>query len=190
MKGSLPTRLLHLMLAAATIHQLVVSLFMQMPRPPGRTGDLAFDFHQIVGLASLGILLLFWVWTVVRRYEHGFSDLVPWFSSAQRKAVIEDLGLHLGAVRRGKFPQPAAKSALASAVHGLGLVVATGMAASGAVVYVLTEANQAVTGLGAAALDAHRVVANLMWAYLVAHASIALLHQMKGHNVLQRMFTT
>jgi cytochrome b561 len=190
MKGSLPTRLLHLMLAAATIHQLVVSLFMQMPHPAGRAGDLAFDFHQIVGLASLGILLLFWAWTVVRRCEHGFSDLVPWFLSARRKAAVEDLGLHLAAIRRGKFPHPAAKSAFASAFHGLGLVVATAMAASGAVVYVLTDANGAMTGLGAAALDAHHALANLMWAYLIAHASVALLHQMKGHNVLQRMFTT
>jgi cytochrome b561 len=190
MKRSLATRLLHLLMAAAIIHQLVVSLFMQMPRPSRRSGDLAFDLHEIIGLASLGILLLFWVWTVIRRYEHGFSDLVPWFSSVRRKAAIEDLGLHLAAIRKGKFSQPAAASPFVSAVHGLGLLVATAMAASGTVVYVLVEANGAVTGLGAAALDAHRVLANLMWAYLIAHASMALLHQMKGHNVLQRMFTT
>lgn len=28
-----------------------------------------------------------------------------------------------------------------------------------------------------------------MWLYLVGHASLAVLHQMKGHDVLKRMFS-
>jgi cytochrome b561 len=190
MKRSLLTRLLHLLLAAAIIHQLAVSLVMQMPNPSGRRGTLGFEFHEIVGLLSLGVLAIFWVWTLVRRREHGFTVLVPWFSSVRRKAAMEDLSLYLGAIRKRVFPQPPDESPFARAVHGLGLLVATSMAATGAVVYVLMEANGKVTGLGAVALDAHRALANLMWAYLIAHASIALLHQMKGHSVLQRIFTT
>jgi cytochrome b561 len=65
MKPSLPTRLLHFLVVAATIRQLVISLFMQMPSSSGRSGSLAFAFHQIVGLVSLDILLFFWVWTTV-----------------------------------------------------------------------------------------------------------------------------
>jgi cytochrome b561 len=31
-------------------------------------------------------------------------------------------------------------------------------------------------------------MANLMWAYVVGHAGLAVLHQWMGHRVLQRMF--
>jgi cytochrome b561 len=37
-------------------------------------------------------------------------------------------------------------------------------------------------------LQAHRILANLMWAYVVGHAGMAVLHQVCGHRVLQRIF--
>ena len=72
MKRVLTTRLLHLILAAAIIHQLFGSYVMHSPRPSGRQGNFAFSLHEFVGLASVAILALFWLWIVVRRKEHGF----------------------------------------------------------------------------------------------------------------------
>jgi len=73
------------------------------------------------------------------------------------------------------------ESALASATHGLGLLTVFAMAATGAVI--------AVAGVpGGIVLQIHKLLANLMWAYVVAHAGIALLHQVQGRQVLQRMF--
>ena len=40
---------------------------------------------------------------------------------------------------------------------------------------------------GGLVLQIHKVLANLMWAYVIAHAGIALLHQAQGHDVLRRM---
>jgi cytochrome b561 len=58
---ALPTRLLHLLLAAAIVHQLAINLLMQKPEP-GRPEKLGFELHQGVGLASAGILVIFWHW--------------------------------------------------------------------------------------------------------------------------------
>ena len=89
-----------------------------------------------------------------------------------------------------RLPVPVVESPLASATHGLGLLMATVMAVTGAVVYFQMGVDGGMTDLGHQALAIHRPAANLMWAYLIGHASIALLHQMSGHQVLQRMFST
>jgi cytochrome b561 len=38
-------------------------------------------------------------------------------------------------------------------------------------------------------LEVHETFANVMWAYLVAHAALALLHEWAGHRTIRRMFS-
>ncbi len=38
-------------------------------------------------------------------------------------------------------------------------------------------------------LELHQAEANLMWAYLVGHAAMALLHHFLGEATLRRMFS-
>jgi len=189
MKRSFPTRFLHLLLAAAIVHQLVVSLFMEAPRG-GRLGDTAFDLHQYVGVGSMGIIFLFWIWTLVRRREHHVATLVPWLSSKRRRAVFADLGLHLSALKRFELPLPGEESPLVSAVHGLGLIAATAMAATGTAIFFLAAPDGSLTGYASTVLDLHSLLASLMWVYVIAHAATAVLHQISGQKVLQRMFGT
>ena len=79
MNRSLPARLLHLLLAAAIVHQLAVSLLMQKPEP-GRPENLGCELHQGVGLASAGILVIFWLLVLVRRRIKGHVVLKRMFS--------------------------------------------------------------------------------------------------------------
>lgn len=81
----------------------------------------------------------------------------------------------------GRLPVGDGEAPLASSVHGLGLLTALGMGATGAWLF----AQSVPAGLG---LDVHKTLANLMWAYVVSHAGLAVLHQATGHLVLQRMF--
>ena len=74
--------------------------------------------------------------------------------------------------------------ALAGAVHGLGLLAATGMALSGAT-YFFTERSSPVHRL---ALASHHLIANLMWAYVIGHVSLALIHRLRGDDIFARMF--
>lgn len=83
----------------------------------------------------------------------------------------------------GAFVYPAAnpKTPLASGGHGLGLLTALAIGASGG--WLSTQA--VPDGL---VLEVHKVGANLMWAYVVGYAGLAVLHQIAGHRVVQRMF--
>lgn len=187
MPRSLFTRILHTALTIAILHQLVVSWFMERPRPGGG-GNLGYELHQAIGLASIGILGLFWAWTVVRQREHGLADLLPWFSVQRRRAVLQDIAKHARSLVQCRLPDPEDETPLASAVHGLGLLAATAMALTGLAVFVMMGQDGALVGPGRLFLDVHRVAANAMWAYLIGHAALALLHQVAGHLVLERIF--
>src|SRR5260221_13922345 len=189
MSRSVITGGLHVLIATAVVHQLVVSLIMTSPRPRQIGGDSAYALHQNVGLASVAVLALFWLWAMVRRREHGLAALFPWFSSIRRRALIGDLLAHLRSLRRLRLPQPGEVTPLASTVHGLGLLLVTLMATTGAAIYLFAAPDGSMPPLAAILQEVHKVAANLVWAYLVAHAGLALAHELLGHRTLQRMFT-
>ena len=187
MKRSFTTRALHLLLTVAIVHQLFISLIMKIPRH-GRPGNTGFELHEYVGIASMGIIVAFWFWTLVRRSEHGIGEILPWFSASRRRALYDDILTHLRAIRRFDLPRADAATPLASAIHGLGLLAASAMAGTGTIIFFLMAPDGSLSGFGKVMFDLHLLLSNLMWAYLIAHASIAVLHQLKGHAVLQRIF--
>ena len=185
MPRSLLTRLLHATIALAVIAQLVGIGLAEPPRA-GTPGNLMFSVHQFVGLGTLGVLVAFWLWTLLRR-EHGFTALVPWFSRNRRAAVVADLREHLAVLRQLRLPQPGSETPLASAIHGLGLIVATTMATTGATVFVGMAPDGTLPAWADVALSLHKATANLMWAYLIGHPAVALLHEAMGHRLLRGM---
>ena len=68
-------------------------------------------------------------------------------------------------------------------MHGLGLLAVTAMAATGTV-WFFTHGTPAAH----LAMDVHKVVANLVWAYLFAHAGLATVHWLLGSDIFSRMF--
>lgn len=172
------TKLLHILFAAAVVHQLFISLIMVVPEG-NRPGNSYFELHEWVGVITLGLLVTFWIWTLVRRGETRFGMLFPWFSGARRSAFWADLKAHLASLMRRRVPLTE-ESPLASAVHGLGLLIATAMASTGVIGYFVPAASLL--------LEVHKTIAPVMWAYLVGHVGLALLHQIAGHRILQRMF--
>lgn len=172
------TRIIHILLALTITIQLALSTAMQSPGR-NRPGDQWFEVHEKVGLASLAVLAGFWIWGLVRTREVGFAMLFPWFSLNRMRAVIADLGVHLRSIRHGKLPLREAKP-LANAVHGLGILVATIMAVTGAAGYFIPQAR--------ALLGIHTAFSTLMWAYLIGHAGIAVIHGFSGDRLLWRMF--
>ena len=174
------TRLLHAALLLAALWQLIGSNFIE-PARVGQPANLMFELHEIVGLTTLGLVVAFWLWSMVRRCETPFAALFPWLSASRLKAVGADLSRHWGEVKRFRLPGGEAETPLASAVHGLGLLTALAMGASGAWLFTQAVPEGPV-------LEVHKLIANLMWAYVVGHAGLAVLHQVSGHRVLQRMF--
>lgn len=177
------TRLLHAGVALAVIWQLGVSLAMQGPR--GTTpGDTLFSTHSYVGLAALGLIVLFWINLTLRRIGTNAGALFPWFSAERRAALWADTRAHLAALMRLRLPPYVEGSALASAVHGLGLLLMTLMAASGTAWW-FTEPSAAAGVFE----NVHKLFANLAWVYLIAHAGLAVLHHLRGEASLSEMWS-
>ena len=177
------TRLLHLTVLLVVLHQLLSSSVMERPFPGDEPGWPYF-LHEQVGVVGLGVLALFWLWTLVRRpLETPVTRLAPWFSPSQIGAVFEDIARLVRALSSFRAP-PLDLDALASAVHGLGLLVASFLALSGAAWFYLF----AGTPYGRIVMGMHKLSANLMWAYLIGHALVALVHHALGDDIFSRMF--
>jgi cytochrome b561 len=174
------TRILHLLLLLAVLNQLITSQLIQRPLP-GDAPSALFSLHEYVGLATFVIVFAFWLWTLLRRGETRFVRLFPWFSPRHMKALVVDT---LGQLHRLSHGDPSDHDggAMASAVHGLGLAVMTGMAVTGTLYFFMSGP------LAHTALSLHSLMANLVWAYLISHSAMAALHHLLGSDILVRMF--
>ncbi|MBT9385224.1 cytochrome b/b6 domain-containing protein [Pseudooceanicola sp. CBS1P-1] len=179
-RHALPTRLLHAGLALAILVQLLTSLGME-PEEHGHAGNLLYTFHELGGLASLGLVLAFWLWTLARRRGSAPGALFPWLSARRRGLLGADIGQHLRQLSRLRFPEHGPETPLASAVHGLGLCLMTVMAATGTL-YLLSGAPDPEAA--GAIMLIHKALANLVWAYLIGHAAMAVLaHLLSGFDI-------
>jgi hypothetical protein len=119
------TRILHLLLLLCVINQLGSDHFMHRPLPGGSAWTL-YTLHEYAGLVSFGLVLASWLWTLIRRGETKIGRLFPWFSPSSVKTVILDALVQVARLF-GAEPLQDGSGALASAVHGLGLMTLTAM---------------------------------------------------------------
>ena len=177
---SLLTKLLHGALLCSVLFQLIGSTWIEIPETT-QPGNFFCELHQIVGLVTLALVTAFWVWMIARRRETPIAALFPWASRTRLVALRGDMLRHCHCIRRLQIPPARDDGPVASAVHGLGLLAALAMASTGAWLFTQDVPSGWV-------LEVHKLVSNLMWAYVVGHAGLAVLHQLAGHQVLQRMF--
>lgn len=182
------TRLSHMGLAISIIIQLLTSLIMRGPRH-GRTPDAFFALHEIVGFVALGFAFLFWCNVMLRHRGTPLSLLFPWFSMRRIGAVWSDGLRHVGEIIRYRLPDYDGVSPLASAVHGLGLLLMTVMAVSGTI-WFIGQLLGLPEGM-ALRLDIiiHHLFANLVWVYLIGHGLLALVHHVANQADIRRMWS-
>lgn len=174
-RRSAVTKILHWLAALAIMTQLGLSLVMQSPAR-NRPGDSFFEIHEKVGIAATAILVAFWIWSIVRTGETRLVAFFPWFSPKKLGLVAADARRFFAPFEPGTTERP-----FASAIHGLGLIIATVMALSGALGYFFASAKPL--------LEVHETVAPLMWAYLIGHVAVSLLHELRGERVIGAMLS-
>ena len=180
-----PTQVLHNLMALLITAQLAVGALMHAPRP-GEAPRTMFELHEVLGLTSLATVAAFVAWALLRRVDTPVRQLFPWFGEA-RARVLGQFVLLLRGLWQRRLPDPEATADFASAIHGLGLLAAIGMSASGGLYWLLTEILGNTGNLPHQIGEFHSTLANLMWAYLGGHVFMALLHQWLGHGTLLRV---
>lgn len=184
------TRWLHAGIALGITAQLGLSLVMEAPDDKDEVLASGlplqlFEAHEFIGMALLALLLLHWLWSLSGHVHGGVGHLFPWFSK-QRMDLVKG---EIRDVSKFKVPDPEISNELAGAVHGLGLLAATAMAATGAVIFFNLSATGHMTDLGEAFHNIHGFVAPLMWAYLIGHFAVAVIHKRMGHTNVKEMFS-
>lgn len=186
-RHSRATRIVHLGLAGAVIMQLLSSLVMSSPKP-GEPDDMFFEVHEYAGLAALGFALIFWAVVLVRRHGTETASLLPWFGARDRRAVWQDVGNHASHLWRGEMVPFDQSGPMASAIHGLGLLLMTVMATLGAIWFAL-ELVGATGRLAELAIEVHKLFGNVAWAYLIGHGLLAIVHHVRGEASLGEMWS-
>lgn len=187
-KHGFPTRLVHIGLALTIIANLAISLVMEEPHRD-QAGDLFFQLHRFVGIAAFFLSVAFWLVIFLRKRGTALGLIFPWFSSARLRALKADIKAHFNAALKFRLPAFEQDGALSSAVHGLGLLLMTLMALTGAIFGISMQLNSTDATFVRTAIEMHEIFANLVWAYLIAHLLMAILHQYLSHMNISEMWS-
>ncbi|MBF0281609.1 MAG: cytochrome b/b6 domain-containing protein [Zetaproteobacteria bacterium] len=181
------SRILHWMFSYAIIFQLISESLMKRPKP-GRVRDeqqiFFFEAHEYVGLL---VLLLITLRLLYVMKKNQWLELYPWISSAGVSAVLQEVKQVPGWFA-GKLAMNL-DSPLAKTVHGLGLLLALALGITGCTMYLGMDADGTMRGVVHSAKELHEGLGSLLWIYIIGHVGMVIFHQLKGHQVLQRIYS-
>ncbi|WP_417781953.1 cytochrome b/b6 domain-containing protein [Terasakiella pusilla] len=181
------TRLFHMLIAFGITTQMLLTLVMVHPKP-GRDANIFYNAHEYLGAFLLGILILNWAWTFIRKGPVSPGHLFPWFSKARLLALKADIAKYISHLFRFKLPTTEEPSPLAGSIQGLGMSAGTLLALSGTLLLLYADPSQKMTGWLHDVKEIHEALGPLMWGYLAVHAGAGMFHQLAGHNIIQSMF--
>lgn len=182
------TRILHLLVAAGVTAQMLTSLVMVYPKP-GRLPNQWYEIHETIGLGLLGVVGLYWLWIAARTAFRGHPMMMlPWFSMRRLEALRADTAETVRAMSHLRLPSGGEARPLPAAVQGLGLLLALALAGTGTAIDLAMAPDGGLSPLMHGVKEVHEAMALPMWAYLVIHPLLGLLHQVAGHHSLNRMF--
>ncbi len=169
-------RRIHLALAVTVTIQLALGMIMSKDTP------LLVETHEYFGLAVATIVLIHWLISLGSGPQ-GMAHLFPWSGSGMRA-----VGADVKAALRGELAEGGPGGKLAGFIHGLGLLAATGMAATGVAIFVFIKTGQGKTPLAHDVREIHETIATLLEIYWVGHVGIGILHKLKGHDTIKQMW--
>jgi len=160
---------------------------MRQPRP-GRLRTafeaLTFAVHEYVGLALILVLVAHWLLHLARRAPKGLGHFFPWVSRERmgrlRVEATDLMRLQLG--------EPDAQDAIAGAIQGLGLVIATILAITGGIVFFGMADDGTMSATIRSVRKAHTTLAPLMWGYIGIHVVATIVHVAAGHRSILAIF--
>lgn len=187
-RHSRSTRIAHGGMALAVGVDVVTSLIQE---PPGQIypANVFFQVHQAAGLAAGAFALALWLIMVFRKVGTPFGLLVPWFSARRLAAVWLDLKAQLGGLRAHHRPPYHEAAPFSSAMQGLGLVLISAMALTGTIYFAALHAGAVNRSSAVLAMGLHRTLGDLVWAFLLGHGLVSLIHHYGLDKSLAEMWS-
>jgi cytochrome b561 len=173
--------------ALLVIAQAATSQVMTAPGK-NRIEDGLFEIHEFTGIVSFFLIFLFWLYTLLRKGGTRPGLLFPWFNRVNRQALSIDSRRHWRSLAAFRMPEHVHDSPLVSAVHGLGILLMMLMATTGVIWFIAIDLGDMAKIFAGVSKEAHEIFSNLVWAYLVGHAGLALINQFTGRQPLSDMW--
>ena len=182
------TRWLHALIALSLTIQLILSLVLAPPDELDDASELAkaaMEGHELIGLIAAGLLLLHWIWMLIPNNDVKLANLFPIMGAGLQQTKSD-----IGYILKNKMLPRADHGGLSGLVHGLGILIASAVAATGVGLYVVMDfTTQGFENpLFEEIAEVHELFGNLMWAYLIAHVFAAALHEYTDEPIISRMF--
>ncbi|MDQ6993171.1 MAG: cytochrome b/b6 domain-containing protein [Mariprofundus sp.] len=184
-----PTKVLHKGMALTVVVQVGLSLFMQHPKPNVVRDPLAlqlFDAHEWVGIAATLIVLAHVTYSLMCSGHASWRTLLPWLTSDGRSQLGKELGQVSSWFSKG-LPHPDASHALASTIHGFGLLAVLMQGFTGVCIFLGMAEDGTVTEGVHDVMELHEGIGMFIIAYLLLHVAAAIWHQKQGHDVISRI---
>lgn len=185
------TRLIHWCFALMIPLQLLSEELMKRPKP-GRIREemqmFWFEVHEWVGMLLLVAIVLRFAWAFMSK-EFSLQRLYPYMFASRRPGLIAEIK-QVPSWFKGHLPDVNDEDTfIPGVVHGLGLLLVLAMAMTGATMLYGMEDSGLMTGFIHDAKDIHELLGSLLWAYLIAHVGMTIVHQLAGHHLLARIFS-
>jgi cytochrome b561 len=179
------TLVLHAALAMGVVVEVALQSVMHVPAGVGLgVRDWhreAFEIHARIGPTVAVICLLHWLWICLPYARPGVGYLFPWLRKDGRAALRRDFA-ELG---RLKLPARKQQGALAGTVQGLGLSAVTGSVVGGMISYLGYFVGVPISAHALHLTAWEQVImAWFVWAFLIGHVSMALLHWTGGLGLI------
>ena len=185
------SRVFHIALLLTVLAQLLTEQFMQVPKP-GEPIDLVagfiFSVHQMIGFIVL-IIAITYLLVIMDKLEHR-TRLFPWLDRDLRAALLIEIKRDLPGWFTGKLPNPEQAHLIAGTVHGLGLLLATGLGMTGSIIFLGIKHDGSMPPAIHTLREIHELLGTMLWIFIIGHVSMAVIHQIKGHRVLQAIFSS
>ncbi|MGV8950342.1 MAG: cytochrome b/b6 domain-containing protein [Cypionkella sp.] len=177
------TKGLHATLAIAVGAALFSSLILQEPDPFHPENGF-FELHQAATVLASVTALGLWLSIFTRRTGTAAGALLPWFSAARRDSLRADALRQGRALARGYLPPFIPAAPLSTAAQGLGLIVVTAMALSGAFACLALHNAGISARFAAFTMQLHWGLTALTWAFFIGHTAFAVLLHLAGDQNL------
>ncbi|GAV19386.1 prokaryotic cytochrome b561 [Mariprofundus micogutta] len=190
MKHDRTIRILHIFIIITVFTQLLTELFMQVPKPGEKIDPLMgliFSAHEIMGMVVLTIVIVYLM--IVGDKEEHRSRLFPWLTADGRSGLICELKRDVPGWFKGILSKPEDAHLIAGSVHGLGIILAFLLGATGCIIYLGMKHDGSMPPAIKSIREFHELLGTTMWIFVCGHLFMATMHQIKGHRVLQAMFS-
>jgi len=142
------------------------------------------EWNGFIVLAIAAFYLMF-----LTNDSDDWKRLFPWMSTSGCKGLWREVGSDVPGWLNGHLKRPAEAHHIAGTVHGLGILLLIGLGSTGIMIFMGLESSGAMDEDTKLLRGLHAYLGTLIWIYTFGHIGMAIIHQLKGHNVLREMFS-